>query len=80
MNIHHPLEEAEEVLTLAKLLDRQNLNLNSFAVPKKKGIPLIQLDPWGNAYKAPDVPKSKTSKFRPASPNKKQSKDLNKTQ
>ena len=45
--------------------------MSNFAVPKPKKTPKIQLDPWGNAYKAPDVPKSKTSKVKPAASAKK---------
>ena len=74
VKIHHPIEEAEEVVSLTKLLERQNLSMSSFAVAKKKCPPKIQLDPWGNAYKAPNVPKSKTSKAKPQiSPKKKPS-------
>ena len=57
---------------MTKLLEKKSLNMASFAVPRRRATPKIQLDPWGNAYKAPDVPKSKTSKVRPAaSPKKK---------
>ena len=50
-SFQHPLEEEAPVKNLAAILEEQKLDLNNFALPKKKRVNPAQFDPWGNQYK-----------------------------
>ena len=51
-NFYQVEEENEQVVTLNKFLEKQNLSMKAFSVSNKTRQKRSSTDPWGNPYKS----------------------------